>query len=91
MEDACQMSIPTAHCENSHERQRLNAIKSVLTDEHANRLRKIVDCLQSLLRSLDAKDDTDVTMRREQWLSLLKPVTEEATELQSEIRAGIEA
>ena len=69
----------------------MSAIKSVLTDEHANRLRNIVDCLQSLLRSLDAKDDTDVTMRREQWLSLLKPVTEEATELQSEIRAGIEA
>ncbi len=85
------MSIPTAHCENSYERQRLNAIKSVLTDEHANRLSNIVDCLQSLLRTLDAKDDTDVTIRREQWISLLKPVTEEVTELQSEIRAGIEA
>ena len=69
----------------------MSAIKSILTDEHANRLKDIVDCLQSLLRTLDAKDDTDVTMRREQWISLLKPVTEEVTELQSEIRAGIEA
>jgi hypothetical protein len=68
----------------------LSAIKSVLTDEHANRLSDIVDCLQRLLRTLNAKDDTDVTMRREQWISLLKPVTEEATELHSEIRAGIE-
>jgi len=68
----------------------LSAIKSIVTDEHANRLNDIVDCLQSLLRTLDAKDDTGLTMRREQWISLLKPVTEKATELQSEIRAGIE-
>ena len=68
----------------------MSAIKSVLTDEHANRLSDIVDCLQSLLSTLDAKDDAGVTMRGDQWISLLKPVTEKATELQSEIRAGIE-
>jgi len=62
----------------------LSAIKSILTDKHANRLNDIVDCLQSLLRTLDAKDDTGLTMRREQWISLLKPVTEKVTELQSE-------
>jgi len=43
------------------------------------------------LRTLDAKDGTEVTMQYEQWLALLKPVMEEATELQSEIRAGIDA
>lgn len=68
----------------------MSAIKSVLTDEHSNRLSDIVHCLQSPLRTLDAKDDTGVTMRREQWIALLRPVTEEATVLQSEIRAGIE-
>ena len=69
----------------------MSVIKSVLTDEHAIRLTNIVDSLQSLLRTLDAKDGTEVTMQYEQWLALLKPVMEEATELQSEIRAGIEA
>jgi len=69
----------------------LSVIKSVLTNEHASQLSNIVDCLQRLLRILDTKDSTEVTMPREQWLALLKTVKEEAAELQSEIRAGIEA
>ena len=69
----------------------MSVIKSVLTDEHASQLSNIVDRLQSLLRILDTKDATEVTMQREQWLALLKTVKEEAAELQSEIRAGIEA
>lgn len=69
----------------------MSVIKSVLTDEHAIRLTNIVDSLQSLLRTLDAKDGTEVTMQHEQWLTVLRLVMEEATELQSEIRAGIEA
>jgi len=69
----------------------LSAIKSVLTDEHSNRVSQIVDSLQNLLAVMDAKDGTAVTMEREQWVALLKAVTEEVRELQNEIRAGIEA
>ena len=85
------MSIPTAHCENSHESQRLNAIKSVLTDEHANRLRQIVDSLQNLLAVMDDKDRSEVTRDRQQGLALLQAVAEGVRELENEIRAGIEA
>ena len=69
----------------------MSAIKSVLTDEHSNRVSQIVDSLQNLLAVMDAKDGTAVTMEREQWVALLKAVTEEVRELQNEIRAGIEA
>ena len=68
----------------------MSAIKSVLTDEHANRLSQIVDSLQSLLAAMHAKDANAVTMDREHWVALLKTVTEEVRELQNEIRAGIE-
>jgi hypothetical protein len=69
----------------------LSAIKSVLTDEHANRLSQIVDSLQNLLAVMDAKDRSAVTKDRQQWVALLQAVAEEVRELQNEIRAGIEA
>ena len=69
----------------------MSAIKSVLTGEHANRVSQIVDSLQNLLEVMNAKEGSAVTMEREQWVALLKAVTEEVRELQNEIRAGIEA
>jgi hypothetical protein len=56
-------------------RQRLSAIKSVLTDEHANRLRQIVDSLQNLLAVMDDKDRSEVTRDRQQGLALLTGLT----------------
>ena len=68
----------------------MSAIKSVLTDEHANRLSQIVNSLQNLLAVMDAKDRSAVTKDRQQWVAL-QAVVEEVRELQNEIRAGIEA